>query len=131
MTEQRFYQFGEFRLEPEERRLFRGEHDTQLSGKPFDVLLYLVQRAGKLVRKDQLITDVWPDAIVEPGNLNVQLSKIRKVIGDNCIESVARVGYRFTATVLERSDGTAPSVTSSRNSRLWLLSWGVMPLLLG
>jgi DNA-binding winged helix-turn-helix (wHTH) protein/Tfp pilus assembly protein PilF len=98
------YEFGEFRLEPPERRLWRGGGTVALPPKTFDVLLALVRRAGKLVTRRELLDAVWPDAFVEEGILAVHVSALRKALGEGAIETVPRAGYRFTAAVRRRED---------------------------
>src|SRR5512134_1603398 len=104
------YRFGRFELQPRERRLLSKGRPVPLPGKAFDLLVCLVSRAPQLVRKDELLTIVWPDTIVEETNLNYTISLIRKALldgrgGQRCIETVPRQGYRFVADV-EASDDT-------------------------
>jgi DNA-binding winged helix-turn-helix (wHTH) protein/predicted Zn-dependent protease len=122
-----FYQFGRFRLEPDERRVVRDGEELPLTGKPFDVLLLLVRRHGSLVRRDQIIKELWPETFVEPGNVNVHITKIRKVLGEECIEAVAGHGYRFTPAVLEVPEG--PEAAGLRRKRLGLLLIGAATIL--
>jgi DNA-binding winged helix-turn-helix (wHTH) protein/tetratricopeptide (TPR) repeat protein len=98
------FRFGEFRLETSERRLTREGKVVRLSPKAHDVLMVLLRHAGRLVTKDALLSQVWPDAVVEEGILTVHISALRKAIGDDkrssvCIETVSRSGYRFVAPV--------------------------------
>src|SRR5690349_21562939 len=98
------YRFGRFELQPREHRLLRDGNPVPLPGKAFDLLVCLVSRAPRLVKKDELLTTVWPDAIVEETNLNYTVSLIRKALldgsdGQRCIETVPKQGYRFVAAV--------------------------------
>ena len=98
------FHFGEFTLEAAERRLRRAGQVIRLSPKAHDVLVLLVRQAGRLVTKDELLSQVWPDAIVEEGILTVHISTLRKALGDDrrssgYIETVSRSGYRFVAPV--------------------------------
>src|SRR5919197_2957144 len=99
-----FYEFGSFRLDPEERLLLRHGQPVELSPKAFDTLLVLVRQSGHLVRKEDLIRSVWPATAVEEGNLTLAIHQLRKVLtngdGEKFIETVPRHGYRFTANVL-------------------------------
>src|SRR5579863_7627948 len=100
------YRFGEFTFDPAERRLVRGSRPVALSPKTLDVLLVLLQRAGELVGKQELLDLVWPGAFVEEGILAVHVSALRKVLNGDVnpyIETVPRSGYRFVAPV--RMDG--------------------------
>ena len=100
------YIFGSFHLDVEERRLLREGEEIRLRGKLFDTLRALVENAGRLMRKDELMRAVWPDTIVEENNVDHCISQLRKLFGkdDRCIETVPRQGYRFTAEVTAASD---------------------------
>ena len=72
--------------------------------KVFDTLLVLVENAGRLVTKQELLDTVWPETTVEENNLNHNVSVLRKALGEKAtgqqyIETVPRVGYRFAAPV--------------------------------
>lgn len=110
-----FYEFGIFRLSPEEHRLYRNAEPVPLPPKEFDLLLLLVRNSGQLMGRDNLLTALWPDTIVEEANLNVHISALRKVLAEGSgeqhyIETLPRLGYRFTAPVTEIS---APEVTTT------------------
>src|SRR3954469_17892004 len=99
------YGFEDFRLEPGERRLWRGESSVALTPKTFDLLLFLVEHEGRLLRKDDLLAALWPDASVEENNLTVAVSALRKALGESearrFIETIPKTGYRFVAQVTE------------------------------
>jgi DNA-binding winged helix-turn-helix (wHTH) protein/Flp pilus assembly protein TadD len=101
------YEFGEFRLEPAERRLTRRGDAVALPPKTYDVLVALVRRAGELITKRELLDAVWPDAFVEEGILAVHVSGLRKALGEDAIETVPRAGYRFRAAVRTGNGGPA------------------------
>ena len=106
------YRFGRYELQPRERRLLSKGKPVPLPGKAFDLLVCLVEQAPRLVRKDELLTVVWADTIVEETNLNYTISLIRKALldgrgGQRYIETVPRQGYRFVADV-EGIDGERP-----------------------
>ena len=65
-----FYAFGPFRLDTEERVLSRDSRPVALAPKAVETLLVLVENAGRLVEKDDLMKKVWPDSFVEEGNLS-------------------------------------------------------------
>jgi len=71
-----FYVFGPFRIDPRERVLLRDGNPVPLGPKVIETLLVLVQNAGHLVDKDDLLKRVWPDAFVEEGNLSKQIFDI-------------------------------------------------------
>ena len=96
------YQFGPFQLDTAEHRLLRNGVEVQLQLKVFETLCVLVENAGRLLKKDDLLRKVWPDTVVEENNLNKNVSLLRKALGENTngqsyIETVPRVGYRFVA----------------------------------
>jgi DNA-binding winged helix-turn-helix (wHTH) protein/Tol biopolymer transport system component len=95
------YEFGPFRLEPAERKLWRGNEIVVLTPKAFDTLVFLVRNSGHLLEKDQLIRTLWPDSFVEEGNLTSNISLLRKALGDDpaYIETVPKRGYRFVGAV--------------------------------
>lgn len=97
------YQFGSFQLDVAERRLLREGELVPLRSKVFDTLCILVENHGHLVRKDELMQRIWPDSTVEENNLDHNISKLRRALGesngDRFIETVPRQGYRFIADV--------------------------------
>jgi DNA-binding winged helix-turn-helix (wHTH) protein/tetratricopeptide (TPR) repeat protein len=98
------YEFGPFRLDPEERMLMGKGQTVPLTPKGFDLLLALVSNAGHVVRKEELLRGIWPDTFVEENNLTVNISALRKLLGDGAsdqryIQTVPRMGYRFAANV--------------------------------
>ena len=98
------YEFGRFRLDPADRVLLREGQVLALTPKGFDLLLVLVRNAGRVVLKNDLMREVWPDTFVEENNLTVNISALRKVLeegssGQSYIQTLPRRGYRFAATV--------------------------------
>src|SRR5580658_7108297 len=99
------YGFGPFRLDTAKRALLRSGEPVALSSRAFDILLTLVESRGDVVEKDALMALVWPDAIVEEGNLTFHVHQLRKALGDDrlnghrLIENVPRRGYRFLGAV--------------------------------
>jgi DNA-binding winged helix-turn-helix (wHTH) protein/TolB-like protein/Tfp pilus assembly protein PilF len=96
-----FYEFGPFRLDPEERLLLREGHPVRLTPKAFEALVVLVERGGRLVGRDELMRALWPDAVVEEGNVDNCVHRLRKAMGggQDYIETVPKHGYRFVAEV--------------------------------
>ncbi len=106
---QHFYEFGRFRISTSDRVLLRDQEIVPLTPKVFDILLALVESSGQVISKDGLMKKVWPDSFVEEGNLTQNISLLRKALGEGqnghqYIETVARRGYRFVATVSESRD---------------------------
>jgi DNA-binding winged helix-turn-helix (wHTH) protein len=98
------HEFGSFRLDSAERLLVRAGQPVSLTPKTFDLLVYLVDRAGRLVTKHELMRALWPDSFVEESNLTFTVSVLRKALGDGhegepYIQTVPTKGYRFTAKV--------------------------------
>src|SRR5512144_2633562 len=110
------YRFGSFVVQPRERRLLAGGKPVTAGPRAFDVLLVLLERAGALVAKEELLQRVWPGLVVEENNLQVQVSTLRKLIGPGTIATIPGYGYRFTAAV-ERVpvEGTAGSRARKHN----------------
>ena len=104
-----FYAFGPFRLDAAKRVLLREGDMVPLPPKAVDVLLVLVESAGQLVEKSELLARVWPDTFVEEGNLSVNIFTLRKALGgdddkddeDEYIKTVPKRGYVFVAGVKE------------------------------
>jgi TolB-like protein/DNA-binding winged helix-turn-helix (wHTH) protein/Tfp pilus assembly protein PilF len=106
MTKQdkHFYEFGPFRLEPDERLLLRNQETIDLTPKAFNTLVLLVENSGHLLRKEELMRRVWPDSVVEESNLTLAIHTLRKKLnkghdGTDYIETVPRHGYRFVCEV--------------------------------
>lgn len=98
----RSYEFGPFRLDPEERILSRDGQLVPLTIKAFDTLLVMVEDAGRVISKDELMRRVWPETVVEENNLAQQISALRRALGESeagvkYIETMPKRGYRFLA----------------------------------
>ncbi len=117
MGEAQVFEFGPFRLFPRERRLLSGKEVVSLKPIAFDILLLLVQKRAQLVSKQELMKALWPDSFVESNNLTVNMSSLRKALGDTrsrpeYIETVSGRGYRFIAPVEEISGSFKDSLRS-------------------
>jgi Tol biopolymer transport system component/DNA-binding winged helix-turn-helix (wHTH) protein len=98
------YEFDDFQLEPDGRQLLRRGQLIPLHGKAFEMLLVLIRNHGRLLTKDELFQLVWPDQIVEESNLTVNMSAIRRALGERAsnpryITTVSGRGYRFSGQV--------------------------------
>ncbi|MDQ3750255.1 MAG: winged helix-turn-helix domain-containing protein [Acidobacteriota bacterium] len=105
----KLYEFDKFRLDVSERLLSREGERISLSEKAFDTLCALVRRRNHLVSKDDLLTEVWADAIVEENNLDKNISILRQVLGERAgkgkfIETVRGHSFRFVPEVREVSE---------------------------
>ena len=100
------YRFGPFTLDTGRRRLFRHGEAIMVPPKALDVLQLLLDNRGRTVEKGDLMSRVWPDAIVEEANLTQSVFVLRRALGDEpsdprYISTVARRGYRFVGSVSE------------------------------
>ena len=96
--------FGPFRLDEANQCVWRGDTRIALMPKPFAVLQYLVEHAGRLVTHDELLAAIWPDTFVQPEVLRRYILEIRKALDDPAqaprfIETRPKRGYEFVATV--------------------------------
>jgi TolB-like protein/Tfp pilus assembly protein PilF len=112
MATRRFYGFGPFRLDPTGRVLFRGKRLLPLQPKAADTLLLLVENAGNVVTKEQILQTVWRDTFVEEGSLTRTISVLRKLLGRSArgrehILTVPKRGYSFAVPVDERAEDAA------------------------
>src|SRR5215469_15874357 len=108
LTEKEIYEFGPFSLDPTERVISRDGTPVPLTPKVFDTLVYLVCNRGRLLTKDELLKEIWPNTFVEEVNLAVNISALRKVFGEgpqDCryIATIPGSGYRFVAEVRKAS----------------------------
>jgi len=100
------YEFGIFRFDPVNRLLLRDGAPVALTPKAFDMLLVLVHNGSRLTTKEELMRRVWPKNIVEEANVTVNISALRRILGETAdgrpyIETVPKKGYRFVAPVVE------------------------------
>lgn len=116
---QHFYEIGLFRLIPAEQQLFRDGTPIPLTPKAFETLVVLVENAGHVLDKDELLKRVWPDTFVEEATLARNISTLRRALGDSVeseeyIQTVPKRGYRFVAEVrvVESEPGGQQVVTS-------------------
>ena len=98
------FAFGPFRLYPRERLLLEGDEPARLGSRALDVLIALVERAGELVSKQELMEQVWPNTTVVEGNLTVHVAALRRALGDGqngarYLVNIPGRGYCFVAAV--------------------------------
>jgi len=123
MTKQQagVFEFGPFRIDSAERTLVRDGTLVPLPPKVFDTLLALVKNSGRLLRKDDLISLLWPDSFVEEATLARNISDLRKTLGEpltgeKYIATVPKSGYRFVADV-RRIDPPSQEIVLERRTR--------------
>ena len=102
------YQFCTFRFDPENHLLESEGNPISLTPKAFEILLVLVQNGSRLTTKEELMRKVWPDSFVEEANLTVNISALRRNLGETpegqqYIETVPKKGYRFAVPVSQVS----------------------------
>ena len=112
------YSFDSFQLDPVRRRLSRAGQRVPINSKTFDLLLALIENRGRELDKERLLELVWPNQIVEEGNLTVKMSALRKILGERkdearFIVTIPGRGYRFVADVTEIE---ADSLTIERHA---------------
>jgi len=110
------YEFGPFHLNASERVLLRDGEAVSLTPKTFDTLLVLVENAGRILERRELMARIWPDVSVDEANLSVNISMLRKFLGDTpdggpYIDTIPKRGYRFVGEVrdLAREETTPAS----------------------
>src|SRR5262245_37186206 len=117
------YRFGDYEVDPTERVLRRNGEMVSLPVKPFEVLLVLLERRGRVVSKKELIERVWPDSFVEEANLSRHVYTLRRALGENpkenggedhFIRTVPGRGYRFVVSVRELDEKEAEGVIDER-----------------
>lgn len=77
----RLYEFGPFSLDPEESVLLRDGKPVYLKPKVFETLVVLIEKRGHVLDKETLMQDLWGDTFVEEANLTVNISQLRKALG--------------------------------------------------
>jgi TolB-like protein/DNA-binding winged helix-turn-helix (wHTH) protein/Flp pilus assembly protein TadD len=110
-------EFGDFELDAT-RRLLTGRPDgrpVEITGRVLDALIYLVERPGQLIDKRALIEALWPNVVVEDGNLTQTIHALRRVLGEKAgehryIATVPGRGYQWVAPVSTRSVAATPPV---------------------
>jgi predicted ATPase/DNA-binding winged helix-turn-helix (wHTH) protein len=105
--------FGPYRLLAAQRLLLEGDTPVRLGSRAFDILAALVERAGEVVSKEELIARAWPQTFVEESNLRIQISALRRALGEGqdghrYLVSVPGRGYNFVAPVRPEEPSQAP-----------------------
>ncbi len=122
MSIRELFEFDPYRLDAAERLLLRDGVPVPLEPKVFETLLVLIRHGGRLVTKDQLMKEVWPDTFVEESNLVRHISILRKALSRGneeppYIETVSKLGYRFVghvrAPTVEQTEVILQSATVS------------------
>jgi DNA-binding winged helix-turn-helix (wHTH) protein/tetratricopeptide (TPR) repeat protein len=129
----RVYRFGPFLLDTGQRLLTRDGEIVPITRKAFDTLSLLVENRGRVLQKDEMMSSIWPDSYVEEATLAQNVFTLRKLLGESplepqYIETVARLGYRFTSKVVEvLPDNTQQPVGEKEEQRPTIKSLAVLP----
>src|SRR5258706_3609869 len=110
--------FGPFRLLAAQRLLLEGDNPVRLGSRAFDILAALVERPGEVVEKKELMARAWPQTFVEDANLKIQVSALRRALGDGqdghrYVVTVPGRGYNFVASVRREKASRVPSAPTS------------------
>jgi DNA-binding winged helix-turn-helix (wHTH) protein len=110
--------FGSFRLLPTQFLLLENDKPVSLGSRALEILIVLLERAGELVTKEELMARVWPNVFVEPANLTVHMSALRRTLrdgrdGNRFIINIPGRGYSFVTSVkVSRKDSSAQATCS-------------------
>src|SRR5579863_565880 len=104
MKPEGIFEFGEFQIDVAARTLRREDEAVVLNRRAFDVLLYLVQNPGRILTRDELLKNVWPDSFVDENSLAQSISALRRALGEKPVDKSYIVtlpgrGYQFVLPV--------------------------------
>ncbi len=121
MSAKQLYEFGPFRLDAARRLVLRDDRPLQITPKLFETLLALVENSGRVVEKEYLLARLWPDTVVEESNLAVNISALRKALGESAAEhryivTVPGRGYQFVADVRWVADEEEATLTLEKHT---------------
>ncbi len=109
--------FGNYRLNKEERRLLGPEGPVELPARSFDILVMLLERPDEVIGKSELFDTVWTGVAVEENTLHVHISSLRKALDDGMIKTLHGRGYKYTGpkpvTAAPNADATLPPAKPS------------------
>jgi DNA-binding winged helix-turn-helix (wHTH) protein len=115
----RFYSFGDFRVDVKDRTLWNHDREVPLTPKVFDTLLVLIENCDRIITKPELMQLIWPDSFVEENNLAQNISVLRKALGQKSggrsyIQTIPKRGYRFIGDVKESGGREDVSILPKR-----------------
>src|ERR1700692_510186 len=116
----RTLKFGPFELSSSERVLRREGEALPLGGRALDILIYLAERPGEVIAKQELMDHVWSDVTVEEGSIRVHVAALRKALsdgqfGNRYIANIKARGYSFVGTVVPLTGSTESGSDRSRH----------------
>jgi Tol biopolymer transport system component/DNA-binding winged helix-turn-helix (wHTH) protein len=136
LTEKRFYKFGDFSLEARAKVLLRGDRPVRLALKCVETLLVLIENAGQVVTKDEIMQAVWPDRVVGEANLMQNIAVIRRTLAAEpgspaYVETFPGRGYRLVGPVVIENRAAHPVAVrpAPLRWRRWLLAGPVVAVL--
>jgi len=128
-----FYEFGAYRIDARDHLLLRDGELVPLAPKAFDLLLVFVENSGRVLSKEDLMKQVWPDSFVEEANLSHHVFTLRKALGEDSegryIETIPRRGYRFVAGVTEMQDDSDELVVAEHSRSRIVIEHTEAPIL--
>ena len=112
--------FGPFRLLVRQFLLLDGDESVSLGSRALEILIVLLERPGELISKQDLMARVWPNVFVEPANLTVHISALRRALrdgreGNRFIINIPGRGYKFVGSVVVARHPKTPLAIVSRN----------------
>jgi DNA-binding winged helix-turn-helix (wHTH) protein len=115
------YEFDDVRVDAALRLVSKAGRPVRLTARRFDLLLLLIRNRHRVLSRAELLAALWPDLIVEEGNLTVHVSALRKALGDRArqpryICTLSRYGYRFLAEIRSDCQRTLPSMFDARRA---------------
>jgi predicted ATPase/DNA-binding winged helix-turn-helix (wHTH) protein len=115
--------FGPFRLLPAQRLLLEGDKPVRLGSRALDILIALVERAGQVVAKNELLARAWPNTFVDEGNLKFQVGALRRTLGDGhganrYLATIPGRGYSFVAPLGQAQEPAPPPAKADSASHL-------------
>ena len=128
------YKFGPYRLDATDQLLYKDAEVVPLPPKVFHTLLLFVTSSGRVLAKEEMLKQLWPDTFVEEGTLTQYISLLRKALGEHgrWVENLPRRGYRFTAPVERDTQRVAdeepaanvlPAASMPNRRRTLVLGW--------
>ena len=124
------YGFGGWHLDPRRRLLTNPSGEAvSITAKAYEALLLLLQRAGELVSRAELIRSLWPTTIVEENNLNQAIASLRRALGEGYILTIAGKGYQFVApvtTTIANGKARGPNAAIALSATIAVLAIGVL-----
>jgi DNA-binding winged helix-turn-helix (wHTH) protein len=97
------YRFGRCEVRVASREVLVDGQPRALQPRPFDLLVCLIEGRDRVLHTNELLDEIWRQAIVQPGSLAAAITRVRKALGDTdlgvgqIIRTYPRVGYRFVA----------------------------------